>query len=184
MEQIHFDRLTDTERKTLRLYWTARTYDEVAAIRRLSPHTIDGHLDQIRYKLGVGSSLRAAYLFALHEGRASEHDLEGAGVRGGPRPGLPSASSAAEYSMSSGPAYRPAAEVREASTGAGVGLGISRWESGDDRSQLNPEWTAVFRRVVRAAEMIALVLLLAWLTVLIINGLEPGFFRILDNLHS
>ena len=32
--------------------------------------------------------------------------------------------------------------------------------------------------------MIALVLLLAWLTVLIINGLEPGFFRILDNLHS
>lgn len=60
-------RLTENEKDCLRRRLLPQTAKEIARDLRLSPHAVEKRFKMARAKLGVGSSLEAARLLAVHE---------------------------------------------------------------------------------------------------------------------
>lgn len=61
------DRLTKRQRECLRLVGQMRTSKQIAATLGISPHTVDGHVNEAVATLEAGTRYEAARLFLAHE---------------------------------------------------------------------------------------------------------------------
>jgi LuxR family transcriptional regulator of spore coat protein len=66
MDQSRFDSLTSRQREALQLLAIPMRAKEAAVAMGLSPRTVEAHLAEAARRLGVGSSLEAARLYAEH----------------------------------------------------------------------------------------------------------------------
>jgi hypothetical protein len=172
--------LTDPQRECLRVYFVKQNSKAVANALNISVEAVKDRLERARRTLEVDYSSEAAYALALAEGRVTP-SLGGwppsAGLAGItrfpqevslPKPDAPAVTMVRE-NQSTGLLRRA-----DASTGE---------RPNDDHNNLSDRLSSVSGQILKSAQVIALILVLAWITMVAINSLRPGFFRFLDTLH-
>jgi DNA-binding CsgD family transcriptional regulator len=175
-----FDLLTEPQRECLRLYFPSQSYKDVARKLNISVEAVKDRLERARRNLGVTHTHIAAYALAVAEGRVtppSEGWPPSAGLAPSDRfpPDMPLPK----------PSASVVTEVRENQAAAPLPALDSMSPRGNENEEnLGERISSVSKQVLQSAQVIALIIVLAWIAMVAINTLRPGFFRFLDNLHS
>lgn len=180
-QQVTFDRLqrlTEPQRECLRAYFVSPNYKAVAKLLNISVDAVKDRLERARRSLGVVNSHTAAYMFAVYEGHATPPN-EGWPPSKGlvcPSPFPPE--------MPLPKSEAPVSAVYDSHSAISLPTVHEKSkEWGLENDHPKDRFRSLASRVLRAAEIIALIVALAWLSIAAINGLRPSFFRFLDNLH-
>lgn len=180
MDPEKLEKLTDPQRACLRIYCTSPNYKAVANALNISIDAVKDRLERARRTLGVTDSFTAAYALAVAEGRATP-PAEG----WPPSQGLtPPANFPPDMPLPK-PKVPVVAEVRDNLAAAPLlAFDTTSLREKSNDEHLSDQLPSLASRVLRSAEVVALVVTLAWIAMAAINSLRPGFFRFLDNLHS
>lgn len=180
MDPDKLDLLTDPQREVLRLYFVSQSYKAVAKTLNISIEAVKDRLERARRTLDVTHSHIAAYALAVAEGRVTP-----------PAGGWPPLAGLAPSNRfpPDMPLPKPSApvvtEVRENQATAPLPTFDTQTPRGKSNDEsLGERISSVSKQIAQSAQVIALIVVLAWIAMAAINTLRPGFFRFLDNLHS